>query len=154
MLRVDLWMRDHIPLSCMGLLIESRLLELGVWLHDNMNWPWICMGYLNELMSPMRRRGAPWCNTRTRYLGSFVDYNNLFDVEFKGRRFTWVKKLGDIVVIQERLDRCLMNEKWMDLSPDLRAIHCPRIGLDHNPILLDSLPPYSKGHKQFMFEAS
>ncbi|XP_062079858.1 uncharacterized protein LOC133784580 [Humulus lupulus] len=59
----------------------------------------------------------------------------LVDMGYEGSPFTWVKRNGNNGIIQERLDRMLCNEQWMDLFPCSSVTHLALWGSDHRPIL-------------------
>jgi hypothetical protein len=44
---------------------------------------------------------------------------DLIDVAMQGHAYTWARKLGHEDVVEERLDRTLVNQSWMNLFP-----HC------------------------------
>lgn len=45
-----------------------------------------------------------------------------------------------------------MNIRWLDLFPDTKVFHLPRLHSDHYPILLRTNPSYIFGEKLFRFE--
>lgn len=83
--------------------------------------------------------GSPWSPSRIWYLRDFVENNDLLDLGFSGPKFTWARKEDGVTILQERLDRFLVNEAWIDLWPDSTVYHAQRISSNHNPIFLDTL---------------
>ncbi|GMJ00023.1 hypothetical protein HRI_003671500 [Hibiscus trionum] len=93
---------------------------------------WLIGGDFNAILHLDDRRGGQvrrLCISRD--FQSFVFSNALQEVEFKEPRFTWAR--GDLY---ERLDRCMVNLKWMEYFPNSIVRHLDRIGSDHRPILL------------------
>ncbi|KAK8691444.1 hypothetical protein V6N13_074955 [Hibiscus sabdariffa] len=67
----------------------------------------------------------------SRGMADFVFNTGLVDGQFRGPRFTW--KRGSL---SQRLDRCLLNDTWLDLFSDSVVLHMDLLGSDHHPILL------------------
>ncbi|XP_004297985.1 PREDICTED: uncharacterized protein LOC101309247 [Fragaria vesca subsp. vesca] len=98
--------------------------------------PWLVIGDLNELLSQQERIGdADWDYHRHRFLGSFINSNNLLDVGFSGPAFTWTRKAFGRIILQERLDRALVSAEWLVSWPNSSVTHLVRVGSDHCPIL-------------------
>ncbi|XP_062005939.1 uncharacterized protein LOC133723125 [Rosa rugosa] len=117
--------------------------------------PWLVIGDLNEILGPFEREGgALWNPNRRHYLRSFMNINSLLDIGYKGQRFTWARKQGDTIVLQERLDRCLVDKNWLLGWPETNLTHLTRIGLDHSPILFNTNPILQRPKAGFKFEAS
>ncbi|KAK9926535.1 hypothetical protein M0R45_023761 [Rubus argutus] len=116
--------------------------------------PWLVIGDLNEMLWQHEMEGGvPWSLNRNIFLKAFLDSNNLFDIGFKGQQFTWAKKEFGEVVIQERLDRGLINDDWLLAWPDSCVTHLTRLGSDHCPILFEHCPALEKRRPTFKFEA-
>ncbi|XP_070664438.1 uncharacterized protein [Malus domestica] len=56
-------------------------------------------------------------------------------------------------LVEERLDRGLINKKWQDLWPNSTAIHGTVLGSDHCPVIIKTELDGKKGRKLFRFEA-
>ncbi|KAK9951419.1 hypothetical protein M0R45_006861 [Rubus argutus] len=70
------------------------------------------------------------------------------------KKFTWCNNWPAGGLIQIRLDRAIVNTRWLEKWPETSVFHSPRVGSDHCPILIYSDPPFNRGPKQFKFEAS
>ncbi|KAL4281246.1 hypothetical protein GQ457_03G036790 [Hibiscus cannabinus] len=93
---------------------------------------WILGGDFNAIYDSVDRMGG--ARTRlgiSRGMADFVFNTGLVDGQFRGPRFTW--KRGSL---SQRLNRCLFNDKWLDLFSDSVVLHMDLIGSDHRPILL------------------
>jgi len=58
----------------------------------------------------------------------------------EGYPYTWFKSLGTPRAVEEKLDRVLANEAWMQLFPHVRLENLAAPSSDHFPILLDKTP--------------
>lgn len=66
----------------------------------------------------------------------------LVDVPLQGHVFTWSKSLGTEGVIEERLDRAMVTNAWMDLFPQCTLRNLTAATSDHSPILLETEARY------------
>lgn len=87
----------------------------------------------------IRRDGGVGGGTQAGEIREFADFisnGNLLDVKLHGRSFTWYRSNGKS---KSRIDRALVNEKWMRSWPNpiLRAL--PRSVSDHCAIMLDPI---------------
>ncbi|KAH0990014.1 hypothetical protein GBA52_001497 [Prunus armeniaca] len=115
--------------------------------------PWVCVGDFNEMLWHHEKLGgAPWCNSRIRYLRNFLNDHDLIDLSHVGQTFTWARVDDGVITIQERLDRALVNTNWMEVWPNSRVVHMPRVGSDHCPLILECVPPSNRARRLFKFE--
>ena len=63
--------------------------------------------------------------------------SNLIDLNSQGQRFTWISK-KDKGIIKEMIDRALVNLEWIECYPRTQVFKLPIVGLDHEPVLVDS----------------
>lgn len=76
----------------------------------------------------------------------------LIDAGFLSSIFTW-RGIRNGHLVEERLDRGLINASWQQLWPNTTVTHCPAIGSDHSPIIIDNEPWITKGKCPFKFES-
>lgn len=114
---------------------------------------WLCLGDFNEISWHREKWGglAPdiW---RLNLFQSFISNGQLRDLNFQGPAFTWFALKHGRVYIKERLDRALGNSAWCSAQSRTQVFHLPKIGSDHRPILVDTLPLEIHGRKQFRYE--
>lgn len=116
--------------------------------------PWVVIGDLNEVLGNDEKEGGNLISwSRTRFLREFMDSNSLFDLGFRGCKFTWQNQHVDGTLIKSRLDRGLGNEAWLRQWPNSSVIHCPRMGSDYALIILSLTPTPPRHKKRFKFEA-
>ncbi|CAL9007242.1 unnamed protein product [Prunus brigantina] len=116
--------------------------------------PWMCIGDFNELIWEFEKKGGRAFNLNSRrYLQEFMNQKKLLDLGFQGQAFTWRGRRAEGVLIQERLDRGLINYRWQEAWPCSVAIHLPAVGSDHCPILILTEGRQEKVTRPFKFEA-
>lgn len=69
----------------------------------------------------------------------FINNNALVQLNPSGACYTWSNGPPGRGSIFKRLDRGLVNQNWMDIFPDAKLSHLPRLSSDHNP-LLNTMP--------------
>lgn len=69
-----------------------------------------------------------------------VEDAGLIDMHIVGYPFTWFKSLGTPRAIEEKLDRDLANEAWMQIFPHARLENLIAPSSDHYPILVERAP--------------
>ncbi|MCI24021.1 hypothetical protein A2U01_0045204, partial [Trifolium medium] len=80
---------------------------------------------------------------------------DLTDIHLEGYPFTWVKSRGTPHIIEERLDRAMVNSDWLLLFPDAKLLNLIASHSDHSPILLQNSPMVRIGRTySFRFENS
>lgn len=116
--------------------------------------PWICFGDYNEIMWTCEKMGGRTLSqNHERFLLNFMNRMELVDLGYKGQVFTWSGRRGEGLLVQERLDRCLIDVAWQETWPCSVATHLPTIGLDHCPILLEIEVKCAPHGKPFKFGA-
>ncbi|CAB4310430.1 unnamed protein product [Prunus armeniaca] len=75
------------------------------------------------------------------------------DMGFQGHAYTWKGRRAEGVLIQEHLDRGLINSSWQEVWPCSVAIHFLDVGFDHCPILILTEGRQEKVSRPFKFEA-
>ncbi|KAK8656110.1 hypothetical protein V6N13_108669 [Hibiscus sabdariffa] len=94
--------------------------------------PWVLGGDFNSIFDKSERSGGSLLRDgMSKSFRDFICDNRLMDLGFKGSLFTW--KRGSV---QARLDRCLVNIKWLQSFPNGFVQHLDMIGSDHRPLLL------------------
>lgn len=92
-----------------------------------------------------------WSIGRGRILSNFINSNNLLDIGFKGQNFTWGRREGGKVVLQERIDKGLISDDWIFYWPETTITHLTLLGLDHTPLWLQIDLILKNGKASFKF---
>ena len=81
----------------------------------------------------------------------WFDDHQIFDLKFKGPRFTWARGL-----LFKRLDRALCNNEWLLIFTDNSVLHLPKVASDHRPVLVrfERIVRGQHGNRPFRFLAS
>lgn len=80
-----------------------------------------------------------------------MDINLLLDMNLKGCRYTWCNNRLDGCV-REKIDRVMVNAKWLECFPNAFGEALPAIGFDHSPIVLHSDVIVCRRKKMFVYE--
>lgn len=128
-------------------------------LHARMSYPWLLMGDFNELLHPdeYSSSGARPYHQIAKFWRA-IDDCSLMDLGFEVPRFTWCKNKFQGNLVNERLDRGLCNQEWLNLFPYSKLFHTPFGFSDHLAILTDIKATQAdllRGpkHRFFRFEA-
>ncbi|RYR27026.1 hypothetical protein Ahy_B02g061352 [Arachis hypogaea] len=68
----------------------------------------------------------------------FVDDNGLIDIDLKGSKYTWFSNPRNNVITRERLDRVLVNWKWLQIYQNVTLRASPAVTSDHCALILDT----------------
>ncbi|XP_042964510.1 uncharacterized protein LOC122298707 [Carya illinoinensis] len=122
------------------------------------NLGWCVIGDFNEILSQSEKIGG--CLRQERLMDSFrgaLESGGLFDLGWKGDKYTWSNKHEDNTFIKERLDRVVANIKWSEMFQGNEVEVLAARSSDHKPIMLSTKQVDKrgwKGSRQFRYEAS
>ena len=88
------------------------------------NKPWIVMGDFNETLEIEEHSGytnSPLVTPGMREFQEVIQYCSMLDMSFHGPKFTWTNK-RDSELICKKLDRTLMNTKWLQSFPQSHCV--------------------------------
>jgi hypothetical protein len=103
--------------------------------------PWCLMGDFNDILHSDEKKGrATRPNWLIRGFRQAVQDVGLVDVHMEGYPFTWFKSLGTPRAIEEKLDRALATNSWMQMFPNAKLESLVAPSSDHFLILLDKIP--------------
>lgn len=60
----------------------------------------------------------------------------LYDLPLIGHLFTWKRKEGNYIVMEERLDRAMVTQSWLDMFPNARLLNLVAPISNHSTILV------------------
>ncbi|OMO84846.1 reverse transcriptase [Corchorus capsularis] len=102
---------------------------------------WIVLGDFNDFASLKERWGGKddvgfLINRVLKFRNRWNDCN-LLDAGSSGSKFTWRRRVGGRVVLQEKLDRVLWNLVALTELTNAKIMNLPCLCSDYHPILLD-----------------
>jgi hypothetical protein len=99
--------------------------------------PWCAMGDFNDMLSEEDKRGGtPQPHWLIRGFREAVQDSGLIDLPMDGYPFTWTKGRRVLNPTEERLDRAMATQSWLDEFPQFKFINAIADRSDHSPILL------------------
>ncbi|KAH1097584.1 hypothetical protein J1N35_014505 [Gossypium stocksii] len=124
-------------------------------LSKEQNYPWLVCVDFNEIMYSFEKSGGQ--SRKEKRMEAFrgvLEECQLIDVGYTGVWFMWERGNIPETNIRERLDRGVVNEKWMQLFPRGNIHHLTSSLSDHCPLLINTTIENSfKGAKSFKFES-
>ncbi len=101
--------------------------------------PWLVLGDFNEIMSSDEKQGKLFrCPAQMAEFREALNDCLLLDLGFQGYEFTWTNNRDPPECVDERLDRGVATEQWMDLFPCSRIQHVVFALSDHMGLVLNS----------------
>ncbi|XP_016177845.1 uncharacterized protein LOC107620148 [Arachis ipaensis] len=115
--------------------------------------PQAFLGDFNDILSQDEKVGLhPQPRIYLNTFKRFVDENLLMDIDLKGSRYTWYSNPRNNLITRERLDRVLVNWKWLNIHQNVILRAAPAISSDHCALILET-QPRDRIKKEFKFEA-
>lgn len=114
---------------------------------------WLLAGDFNDIISNDEKWGG-----RIRDDSSFKDFkgfleeNELTDLGFNGKPWTWCNNWMNEGEIKQRLERALANNLWSQSYDRAKVVHVENQGSDHSMIFIDSNAQRSGRKKRFYFD--
>ncbi|XP_042958110.1 uncharacterized protein LOC122293656 [Carya illinoinensis] len=120
------------------------------------NMGWGVIGDFNEILSHDEKVGGRIrAESQMRAFREVVEECSLFDLGWRGAKYTWCNRHESETFTKERLDRGMANKKWIEMFPDARVNTLVALCSDHRPILLEGTSGRGQGshfHYQFKYE--
>ncbi|XP_052291725.1 uncharacterized protein LOC127900602 [Citrus sinensis] len=115
----------------------NPMLRRQLWKHMDsiamsIQGPWLIGEDFNSILYASEKQGGATRNSGV--CGNFrqwFDGHRIFDLKFKGPRFTWSRGL-----LFKRLHRALCNSDWLIKFADNYVLHLPKVASDHRPVLV------------------
>ena len=126
--------------------------RITAFVHTNLGSPTVCMGDLNDILSPVDTTSSNIYKSHLSSVSTYVKNCGLFDIGYSGPAYTWTNKRFSSTPIFERLDRCLVNAEWCGVFPTTNVFNLPIMFSDHAPILLSTDSQFRKPKHTFKFE--
>lgn len=98
---------------------------------------WLLLGDFNNVLTWEDRMGGnPVTVTETADFQECVEECDLWDMRWKGQRYTWQNNQLDQERIYTKIDRVLVNHTWRLNFPMVEALFLPAGGSDHSPMVI------------------
>ncbi|XP_075083444.1 uncharacterized protein LOC142167183 [Nicotiana tabacum] len=102
------------------------------------NFPWCVIGDFNVIVSVEEKiGGVPYQMNKSLDFLTMIEYCGLTDLGNYGPRHTWSNERDHYSIVWKRLDRSLVNEKWLTFFPTTIVTHLASTGSDHSPFLME-----------------
>ncbi|KAG5595027.1 hypothetical protein H5410_036259 [Solanum commersonii] len=100
--------------------------------------PWCAVGDFNVITDTDEKLGGiPYDMRKSLEFIGVIEACGLMDLRFNGSRFTWTNQRGINFRIWKRLDRAMVNDRWLKDMPHTSITHLPSVGSDHCPLLME-----------------
>ena len=111
----------------------------------------MCIGGFNDILYNFEKEGGKIrAERKIRGFRQMIE-ECLIDLNYQGKKFTWINK-RESGVIKERIDRVLVNLRWLEEYPRTQVFNLSIVGSDHLPILVNIDYRDMRAPKQFKFE--
>ncbi|XP_072067018.1 uncharacterized protein [Arachis hypogaea] len=115
--------------------------------------PQAYLGDFNDILNQYEKVGIhPQPRIYLETFRRFVDDNDLIDIDLKGNKYTWFSNPRNNVITRKRLDRVLVNWKWLQIYQNVNLRASPAVTSDHCALILDTQQRV-RIKKDFKFEA-
>ncbi|XP_075087832.1 uncharacterized protein LOC142169811 [Nicotiana tabacum] len=99
-------------------------------LHNELQGPWIAMRDYNAIQSfEDRYNGNPDMEVETRDFSDFLENTGMTELKTVGREFMWTNNH-----VYSRIDRALVNARWMMNMTQLKVVLQDSLFSDHTPV--------------------
>uniref|UniRef100_A0A803NGT2 Reverse transcriptase domain-containing protein n=1 Tax=Cannabis sativa TaxID=3483 RepID=A0A803NGT2_CANSA len=118
------------------------------------DYPWCVIGDLNNVVSQEDKKGGNhYPSWLIEGFNNALSECNLCDLDLIGHPYTWEKGRGTASWVEVRLDRAVVNQKWIDTFISAKLFNLEFSSSDHSPILLSPYDPdVTFAKKRFRFE--
>ncbi|OIT04903.1 hypothetical protein A4A49_31371 [Nicotiana attenuata] len=102
------------------------------------NVPWCVIGDFNVIaLVEEKIGGIPYQMSKIIEFLSMIEDCGLVDLGFYGPKYTWSNGRGTCCIVWKRLDKGLVNDRWLEMFPAATVSHLASTGSDHYPFLLE-----------------
>ncbi|CAH9109059.1 unnamed protein product [Cuscuta epithymum] len=116
--------------------------------------PWMVIGDFNDIMFASEKRGGlPQPLWQMRGFREAIWASGLRDFPFDGYQWTWERGRGSSNLVEEKLDRILVNEEWHLRFGNARAFSLEGVTSDHLMLIVKPIEVHQERFKRpFKFE--
>ncbi|XP_055800325.1 uncharacterized protein LOC129869710 [Solanum dulcamara] len=121
-------------------------------LYSSVGKPWCTIGDFNVITGIEEKlEGIPYNMNKSFEFISTIEACGLIDLGFHGAKYTWCNNRDNDARIWKRLDRAMVNDKWLDMMPMTTITHLASTGSDHCPLFMECAERQNNATKYFKF---
>ncbi|XP_015167780.1 uncharacterized protein [Solanum tuberosum] len=146
----DKFMMSFIYAKCKDYL--KRPLWDRLLFYANMELPWCTIGDFNVITSIEEKMGglSDNINRSFEFIG-VIEACGLTDLGYTGLPFTWCNQRDAEARVWKRLNRSMVNDKWLEVMPQTTMENLSSVGSDHSPMLMEMINTNESHIKYFKF---
>ncbi|KAH0725234.1 hypothetical protein KY284_001099 [Solanum tuberosum] len=119
---------------------------------SSMDIPWCTIGDFNVITSTDEKQGGrPYNMNKSFEFISVIAACGLLDLGYSGQHFTWCNQRSEENRVWKRLDRVMINDKWLQDMPQTTIAHLPSVFSDHCPLFMEMVERTDHPTKYFKF---
>jgi len=120
--------------------------------YANMEIPWCTIGDFNVITSIEEKFGGiPYNIHKSFEFIGVIEACGLVDIGYTGLPFTWCNQRDAEARVWKRLDRAMVNDKWLEVMPQTTIENLSSVGSDHTPLLMEMIRANESHIKYFKF---
>ncbi|KAH0650296.1 hypothetical protein KY284_030208 [Solanum tuberosum] len=116
-----------------------------------MEVPWCTIGDFNVITSIEEKLGGiPYNMNKSFDFIGVIEACGLTDLGYTGLPFTWCNQRDAEARVWKRLDRSMVNDKWLEVMPETTIENLSSVSSDHSPMLMGMTKYNSAGKRVSM----
>ncbi|KAG5606082.1 hypothetical protein H5410_027574 [Solanum commersonii] len=120
--------------------------------YASLDIPWCTIGDFNVITNIEEKLGGmPYNMNKSFEFIGVIEACGLTGLGFTGIPFTWCNQRTAQARVWKRLDRSMVNDKWLETMPQTTIEHLSSVGSDHNPLLMEMVRNNENYIKYFKF---
>ncbi|XP_049348975.1 uncharacterized protein LOC125813529 [Solanum verrucosum] len=121
-------------------------------LYSNIDLSWCTIGDFNVITSIEEKLGGiPYnMNKSLEFIGVIEAYG-LTDLGYTGLPYTWCNQRDAEARVWKRLNKSMVNDKWLENLPQTTIENLSSVGSDHSPLLMEMIQTNQSHTKYFKF---
>lgn len=134
--------------------VRRSLWEKIIQNKNSWNGPFMAVGDFNAVLGAFEKLGNPPLQISCNEFSSFIDSCGFIDISTQGYFSTWINGCGTRSHVEQRLDRCLCTQEWLDAWDAFTVTTLTRDVSDHSPLLINAAYAVPRGRIPFCFSSA